>query len=215
MSDFYFRYLDGCRAFNELNDLPEEGWEWHHTLPQCLFGDQPFGLWLTKEQHALATLLQSLYFNHCCLFGDQLDLLPSAWSQLGREVYSKGASERGRLGGLATFENQTGFFSLPLHLKVEISSKVGKDNVDLGRGIWNPEFSDRKVEWSKKGGEVQGPINQEKLGRKVVATINSERVFFPSVREASKRTGVPSSNISKVCSGKRKTARGIVFAYLD
>lgn len=213
--NIYYRYLEGCRNFNELNDLPEKGWEWHHTLPRCIFGDQPLGLWLTKEQHALATLLQSLTFNRCCLFGEQLNLLPYAWRSLGKAIYSKGASVRGKLGGLTSLEKGTGIFGMTLAEKIQISTKVGKDNVEIGRGFWDPKFSELKSEWVKRGGQVQGLINREKLGKKVIATIDSNETIFPSVREASRQTGISTSNICKVCKGKRKTAGGIIFAYLD
>ena len=79
MNELYYGYLQGCRDFNELNGLPEEGWEWHHTLPQCLFGDQPFGLWLTKEQHAIASVLQSYAFGTCCVTGWMKQHLPENW----------------------------------------------------------------------------------------------------------------------------------------
>ena len=79
MNELYYGYLEGCRIFNELNALPEKGWEWHHTLPQCLFGDQPFGLWLTKEQHAIASVLQSYAFGTCCVTGWMKKDLPVKW----------------------------------------------------------------------------------------------------------------------------------------
>ena len=79
MNELYYGYLEGCRIFNELNALPEKGWEWHHTLPQCLFGDQPFGLWLTKEQHAIASVLQSYAFGTCCVTGMMKKHLPEKW----------------------------------------------------------------------------------------------------------------------------------------
>jgi hypothetical protein len=77
--DIYYRYLEECRNFNELNDLPEAGWEWHHILPKCLFDDQPPGLWLTKEQHAKASVLQSYAFKTCCVTGWMKKHLPEKW----------------------------------------------------------------------------------------------------------------------------------------
>ena len=76
MNELYYGYLEECRKFNELSDLPEKGWDWHHTLPQCLFGDQPFGLFLTKEQHAVASVLQSEVFSTCCVCGWMKKFLP-------------------------------------------------------------------------------------------------------------------------------------------
>lgn len=187
--EIYFRYLEGCRNFNELNDLPEEGWEWHHTLPRCIFGEQPFGLWLTPKQHAIATALQTLIFNKCCLFGGQLPLLPPQLRFLVAPIYSNRSKTNG--------------------------SFQGKENVRLRRGFWDPCYQESRQDWRRRGGEKTGTINQEKLGKRILAVVNSNEVIFPSVREASRQTGIPTSNISKVCKGKRQTAGGIRFAYLD
>ena len=81
MNELYYGYLKGCRNYNELNALPEKGWEWHHILPQCLFGDQPLGLWLTKEQHAVASVLQSYAFGTCCVTGMMKHHLPEKWHE--------------------------------------------------------------------------------------------------------------------------------------
>lgn len=82
--EIYYAYLRGCAEFNQ-QESPEAGWEWHHTLPQCLFGDQPIGLWLTKEQHAVASVLQSEAFQLCCVTGMMKKHLPEKWWPLFRK----------------------------------------------------------------------------------------------------------------------------------
>jgi hypothetical protein len=65
----YYEYLNWCKDYNECNliDPSSDKMEWHHTLPQCIFGDTRIGLWLTLKQHAIATALQTLAFNRNCL----------------------------------------------------------------------------------------------------------------------------------------------------
>lgn len=75
----YYYYLEQCRKFNEANDLPEKGWELHHILPQCLFFGHGPTIWLTKRQHAVASVLQSYEFNTCCVTGFMKKHLPERW----------------------------------------------------------------------------------------------------------------------------------------
>jgi hypothetical protein len=76
--DLYYWYLSECKE-NNLNDFIDPtntDMEWNHTLPQCLFGDQPLGQYLTKQQHAIASVLQTLAFGHPCVFGDMKKYIP-------------------------------------------------------------------------------------------------------------------------------------------
>jgi hypothetical protein len=94
--EVYYSFLSGCKEHNQ-HDLPESGWEWNHTLPQCLFGDTPVGQWLTKEQHAVATALQTLAFQKSCLFGSHLILLPPKLKELVDPYWRKRQGERGKI----------------------------------------------------------------------------------------------------------------------
>jgi hypothetical protein len=84
--EIYYSYLEGCSNYNQ-HQSPEPGWEWHHTLPRCLFGDIRIGLWLTKEQHARASVLQTLAFNKCCITRFHRKHLPEGWWDLAKEQY--------------------------------------------------------------------------------------------------------------------------------
>lgn len=87
----YYAYLRWCRDYNESNliDPTSEKMEWHHTLPQCIFGDIRIGLWLTLKQHAIATALQTLAFNHNCLCGWHLSYLPPTLLTLVYDLFVK------------------------------------------------------------------------------------------------------------------------------
>jgi hypothetical protein len=152
--NLYYRYLEGCRNFNELNDLPEKGWEWHHTLPQCLFGDQPFGLWLTKEQHAKASVLQSYAFGVCCVTGMMKKHLPAEWHEAFRFWRAKPMiklnkektpEERSRLGVLGINSPQL----IASRYKENYSAERLEQRREWGRNSHTPES---RREAGRKGG---------------------------------------------------------------
>lgn len=51
------------------------------------------------------------------------------------------------------------------------------------------------------------------LFRRVIGTAGDEVLEFDSVSQAAKAVGVPATNISRACRGKRKTAAGYTWAY--
>ena len=87
----YYAYLRWCVDFNERNliDPAHDQMEWNHTLPQCIFGDQPIGQWLTLKQHAIASALQTLAFRTNCLCGWHFCLLPQVLLELSHPFYSE------------------------------------------------------------------------------------------------------------------------------
>jgi hypothetical protein len=143
--NLYYRYLEGCRCYNEQNDLPEKGWEWHHTLPQCLFGDQPFGLWLTKEQHAVASALQSLAFGVNCVCPWHVQLMPSRLWEFVRGTFVKDKQQIGK----KTFEEKVGCHAPGM------ASKGAQKAKEMGVGA---RFASKEqlAEWGRKGGSISG-----------------------------------------------------------
>jgi hypothetical protein len=77
--ELYYAYLAWCERDNWANyrDPNHDFMEWNHTLPQCIFGDLPIGQWLTIEQHAVASALQTLAFKTNCLCGWHRKYLPT------------------------------------------------------------------------------------------------------------------------------------------
>jgi hypothetical protein len=127
--DIYYSYLEGCQEFNQQQQ-PESGWEWHHILPRCLFGDQEPGIWLTKQQHAVASAYQTLAFQTCCVCGWHFKDLTNSLRDLVKPLYKVGYTNRtpeemqehGRLG--ASLQS------------VEHKSKAGKKGVKAAQRYW-------------------------------------------------------------------------------
>jgi hypothetical protein len=94
--EFYYAYLAQCERDNWANmrDPNHDYMEWNHTLPQCIFGDQPVGQWLTIEQHAIASALQTLAFDWDLLCGWHWKYLPLELKEKAKETYSRVRSER-------------------------------------------------------------------------------------------------------------------------
>lgn len=128
--DIYYAYLEGCAEFNQQQCI-EKGWEWHHTLPQCLYGDQPIGLWLTREQHAIASAYQTLAFNTCCICGWHLKQCPSNLRSLVNPFWLRAQGERGRKaagkGAQTCKERRIGAQFLPTELR-RVYGRKGAQN---------------------------------------------------------------------------------------
>jgi len=83
------------------------------------------------------------------------------------------------------------------------------------------EFEGRKVLYiicegnrldNIKANEIR--IKNLKVRRRAVECVTDGKVY-PSVKEASEATGVPSSNISACCSGRLKSAGGYLWEHAD
>jgi len=87
--NLYYAYLAQCERENRLNmrDPNHDYMEWNHTLPQCIFGDLPFGQWLTLKQHSIASALQTLAYKHRCVCGWHKSHVPSPLWNLCQTYY--------------------------------------------------------------------------------------------------------------------------------
>ena len=106
--ELYLAYIRHCEEFNKRNDIDPHHYEmeWNHLLPQCIFGEQPFGQWLTLKQHAIASALQTIAFRYRCMFGTHIKHLPDQLWELARPFYNEGS----RLGARKTVEQKLGIF---------------------------------------------------------------------------------------------------------
>ena len=97
--DFYIVYIDKCVRENYANDIDPGHYrmEWNHFLPQCIFGDQPVGHWLTLKQHAIASALQTLGLRENCMTGMMKEYLPEKLLELAWPYYCLAASEKMKL----------------------------------------------------------------------------------------------------------------------
>jgi len=150
--DLYYAYLAQCERENWLNirDPNHDYMEWNHTLPQCIFGDLPFGQWLTIEQHAIASCLQTLAFQTLCHCGWHKKSVPgNLWELVCEEVLTERknhAAENGRKYGPS------------------VGAKLYEEN----KGLFNPDYKDLKSEWCRKGikTQVEGGVGIHDLERR-------------------------------------------------
>jgi hypothetical protein len=169
--ELYVAYVDYCVKNNKKHSIDPHHYEmeWNHFLPKCVFGDWPIGQWLTKRQHAIATALQTLALNKCCLYGKHLTYLPKPLLDLVYPVYrersvsngKKAGSQRGPVLGKENVELKRGFLDPANKEKVlegnrkggiKVGSKYGPENVTKNKGPWNPENKDKLSDWGRKGG---------------------------------------------------------------
>ncbi len=99
--ELYYAYLTWCKKDNWVNmrDPNHDFMEWNHTLPQCIFEDQPVGQWLTIEQHAIASALQTLAFNKQCYCGWHQKYVPEQLWELATSLVSYELKSNGKKGG--------------------------------------------------------------------------------------------------------------------
>jgi len=144
--------------------------EWHHILPQCLFGDQTWGCWLTLHQHAVASALQTLAFGRCCLHGKHTQFLSESLLGLTKpyrdelslenlnkmtpEQFQKGQDKKKQTVSSPDYDGKA------VRIKngtYETLVQSGLRQVMQGQGIHNPGAP--REEWCVKGGETQGRNN--------------------------------------------------------
>jgi len=112
--------------------------EWNHTLPQCLFGDQPCGQWLTLRQHAIASCLQTIALRKICFCGWHNKFVPKWLWEKCKEVTKKERQEWAR--------------------------KAGDEANSQGVGC-SCASSETLSEWGRKGGAIVGArMKKDKTG---------------------------------------------------
>lgn len=172
--EVYLSFLNRCRDENlaNLRDPNHDYMEWNHTLPQCLFGDQEWGQWLTLPQHAIASALQTLAFGRCCLHGKHLKFLSSRLRELTKPFYDSLAVENlnkmtpeqfamGQKRKKETFASPDYDWKKVREANGTLKASVlsGRRQAEEKKGI-HAEDAPRD-EWSRKGGETQGRRNVE------------------------------------------------------
>ena len=126
--DLYYAYLAQCEKENWANmrDPNHDYMEWNHTLPQCIFGDQPIGQWLTKDQHAIVSALQTIAFRENCLCGWHKKFIPGELLELSWSLYLRMAKKNGENWGKS---NVGRVFSDESKTKISLAG--------MGRTPWN------------------------------------------------------------------------------
>ena len=176
----YFAYLRWCQDYNERNliDPTSDTMEWHHTLPQCAFGDVRIGLWLTLKQHAIATALQTLAFGYNCLCGWHFPMLPSDLYNLVRPYYCARRKEV----GYETFVNGAGIHAQSEEERREVSRQGGLVQGPRSYELKTALFAEGVVTFETRslGGQRGGRNGGLKGGRKGAETVNSTKWVDPN-----------------------------------
>ena len=151
--DFYIAYIAKCVRENYANDIDPGHYrmEWNHFLPQCLFGDQPVGHWLTFKQHAIASALQTLGLKENCMTGMMKKYLPDELLKLAWPYYCLASSER-MSGELHPMFGRTG----------ELHPNYGKKFPEISErmsGELNPMFGKKRPDLSEINKKRTGELN--------------------------------------------------------
>jgi len=150
--DLYVAYVNKCERENYANGIDPNHYEmeWNHWLPKTCFPDLPLGQYLTLNQHAIASALQTLALNKNCMCGWHKKHLPEKLLELAWPLYGqKGElnSMFGRTGELNPMSGRTG----------ELHPMFGKKR---------PDVSDKN---RKRAGELHplfGKPNSDETKRK-------------------------------------------------
>jgi len=153
--EVYYAYLDWCERDNWANmrDPNHDYMEWNHTLPRCIFKGHGPGQWLTMEQHAVASALQTLAWKKQCICGFHKKLVPTElWnlclpfyvensintlSRLSEEQLHRGRSNPN--SGIKSLKEKYAIFSYTKDERVEINRKGGQSTFNQGVGVFSPE----------------------------------------------------------------------------
>jgi hypothetical protein len=143
--DLHTAFVRECEKINRANNIDPHHFEmeWHHLLPQCLFGDQPVGAWLTLRQHAVASCLQTLAFRKICFCGWHKNFVPAWLWELTIEVTKNERQQWTSKAGLSAKEKGVGCVSASSEQLSEWARKIdrvafGHRLKDLGLGIHAP-----------------------------------------------------------------------------
>jgi len=140
--DLYYAYLAQCERENWINNIDPHHYkmEWNHTLPQCIFGDLPFGQWLTLKQHAIASCLQSIVFETLCHCGWHKKYVKSElW-----ELAEKTVLQKKQIVGKQQVENKKGIHNPEKRMGYAAlgGQSQGRNNVANGTGMFKRTFDE-------------------------------------------------------------------------
>jgi hypothetical protein len=225
--ELYYAYLAWCENDNWANmrDPNHDFMEWNHTLPQCIFGDQPVGQWLTIEQHAIASALQTLAYRRNCLCAWHKKHLPSSLLSEAWAFYVAHKKEVGKKCAL----DEKGVHSaewINSPERVAVNKKVGNRSKQLGIGIFGrtlekmQEDARRNVQMQvSKGLGWYSPEIRDKtreVNKKPILVLNpeGEEFMFTSIGEAATFLKINQSSITKYLSRGKPLSKGRFKGFL-
>jgi hypothetical protein len=188
--EVYYAYLDWCEKDNWANmrDPNHDYMEWNHTLPRCIFKGHGPGQWLTMEQHAVASVLQTLAFNRQCYCGWHQKYVPETlWSlailSVSDEIRAhakKGASKGGKAG------------------KGKPKKNTPETRKDMARRVEKARAC-RTSEGLARGGRVAGKKNGKlAMSYRFQCTVTGFISTAPALTRYQKARGIDPSNRIKI-----------------
>ena len=135
-----------------------------------------------------------------------------------------------RLVAQAFVENPKGYNEV--NHKNEVKSDNRADNLEFCNRAYNNNYGTRNKKVAEKVSEklkgrkqteehikkrAEKMTNNPKLSKPVICInkVSGLIVEFPSISEASRQTGINLSNICECCNGKKKSAGGFQWLYID
>ena len=185
--DLYVAYINKCVRDNWANDIDPGHYdmEWNHTLPQCLFGDWPIGQYLTLQQHAIASALQTLAFEKNCMCRWHKKDLPDPLVDLAWPYFKRKCADNGRKTVKVTSNHPNTIASRFETVKAMNEHPNTKDYVEKIRK------------------------------RTLLTNISTGENFeFSSAREACRVLGLGQGKLCEVARGERKQHKGYTAVYL-
>jgi hypothetical protein len=82
-------FVKSCLLKYESTSIPSGEWweDAHYPIPRCKGGTATVKLW--RSDHAIQGLLQSEEYDHPCIWGDELQWLPSDYHELFKKWYRR------------------------------------------------------------------------------------------------------------------------------
>lgn len=160
------------------------------------------GRYLISNQGRLFSLLSKRYIKLQISAGGYLT------ATLMDDSHHKHTEKIHRLVALAFIDNPN--HQPCVNHKNEIRSDNRVENLEWCDHVYNNNYGNHNSNLSQS--MTNNPFHSCKIqqleGNTVIAT-------YPSIKEAERITGINNSNISQVCQGKRKSAGGYQWKYLD
>jgi hypothetical protein len=212
--ELYIAYIDKCLRDNWTKDIDPHHYrmEWNHTLPQCLFGDQSLGHYLTLRQHAIASALQTLAMKKNCMFGWHKRYLPQQLVELAWPYFEKQCADNGKKTGPVTIK------AAQAALTPEILSENGRENGPANgkkNAATNFTFQILSDNGRKFPPEVRSENGKKTGKRLLLIKVSSGLSFeFPSASEAARTLGLNLGSLCSVARGEAKQHKGYTAVYV-
>jgi hypothetical protein len=227
--DLYVAYIDKCVRGNRINGIDPHRYkmEWNHFLPRCVFGEWPIGHYLTLEQHAIASALQTLSFKKNCMCGwhkkyipeNLLDLAWPYYRHASKQVMAKVLSEKDERGKCVVAVRAGKASAACLKEKTDDSGRsLLEVKAEKMRKIAQMVNEVKHAQRDEHGRSIAGKTsNFAKQARpiKVTKLETGETFEFANSVDAGLSLGLIPRSLRKVASGERNSVYGYTAEFTD